>query len=512
MRLIDHFDMWVEAAPDRIFVHDGGRSVSYREAQTISCRIANALRRDGIGPAAKIAIYSRNSAEVCLAALGILRAGCVWTSFDNNAAPDDVAAALNRLDVDAIFYSGDYAETAETVRPACPGVAALIRLDGPDGLEAWLGDADDAFAEVPYDPDDLATIFSSGGTTGTPKGVMASHRNWDIGLQATLNHTPHDAPVDALLMPLTYVAGASALLYGMAKGTTFIIVHRFDPESLMRMIEEMKVTLMLMPPTVLNIMLTHPRVGDYDYSSLRAMIYGAGPTPPATVLKAMKAFGNVLITGFAQTETTAAVTVLDQADHAEALATGDMKRLESCGRVLPQFELKTMDEDGNILPDGEAGEVVIRGESLMLGYYKNPEETALVSRNGWHRTGDIGRKDADGYVYLLDRAKDMIISRGHKIFPWEIERVLYEHPAVQACAVVGAPDQTLGETARAVISLKPDHSVEKQELRDFCMARLGMVKTPAGFDVWDELPTSRAGKVLRKEIRAKFWEGRERAI
>lgn len=514
MRLIDHFDRAVLRHPDRAFVTEGERSVSYRQAQTLSRRIANALADNGVRPGMHVALYSQNSADACLAVLGVLRAGCVWTTFDVTAKPGPIVGALAKLDVEALFFSAAYAAEMEEIRTGAAGLRLVQCLDGKDGddLESWAGPYSDGFADLPHSPDDLTTLFSSGGTTGLPKGIMATHRCWEVGLHCTLRHTPHEAPVDALIMPVTHAGGGSMLLYGAARGFSFLILGAFEPERFMRTVQEKRVTHVMMPPLALGVLLSHPKLGDYDLSSLRGLLYGSGPTPRHMVIRAFEVFGPVIITGYGQTETTTGVAVLNQADHAAAFESGDLSRLDACGRVLPEFEVEIMGEDGRILPTGEIGEIVIRGESLMTGYYKDPNLTAATRRDGWHCTGDIGRKDADDYLYILDRKRDMIISRGYKIFPAEVEGVLHAHPDIRECAVVGAPDDLLGEIPVAVVAFRPGAAAPVEELARFCRSRLGAQKSPVRFEIWDDLPKSRVGKILRHDIRSRFWEGRGKKV
>jgi acyl-CoA synthetase (AMP-forming)/AMP-acid ligase II len=299
----------------------------------------------------------------------------------------------------------------------------------------------------------------------------------------------------------------------MSLGCTNVIVARPDPLLLMEAIEKHRATTLFLPPTVIYMMLAHPRVREFDYSSLRHFLYGGAPMSVQKLREASEVFGPVMLQVYGQTEAPMAATLLLPQDHAAALADPALeRRLWSAGRPGPLVRIGIMDDDGTLLGPGRRGEVVCRGGIVMAGYYNNPEATAAVSTFGWHHTGDIGETDADGFVYIVDRKKDMIITGGFNVYPTEVEQVIWTHPAIQDCAVVGTPDDKWGEAVTAVVEVKPGAALDPDELIALCKERLGSVKAPKRVEVWPALPRSGVGKVLKRDIRQAFWEGRARAI
>ena len=365
----------------------------------------------------------------------------------------------------------------------------------------------------PKTPQDVVSIPTTSGTTGLPKGVMLTNENWEAMTAAYQIVMRHEAPpVHIVAAPLTHAAGylSSTML---SVGGTNVILPRPDAGLILEAIDRHKGTALFLPPTVIYTMLAHPRLKEYDYSSLRFFLYGGAPMSVQKLREAMEVFGPVMAQTYGQTEAPMTATLLTPRDHVEALGNPDLnKRLWSAGREGPLVRTEIMDDDGNLLAVGERGEVVCRGTVVMKGYYNNPQATAEVSTNGWHRTGDIGLKDAEGFVYIVDRKKDMIISGGFNVYPTEVEQVLWTHPAIQDCAVIGAPDDKWGEAVTAVVELKPGAKVDAEELVALCKERVGSVKAPKRVEFWDALPRSAVGKVLKREIRRKFWEGRDRAI
>src|SRR6185312_5687765 len=285
-----------------------------------------------------------------------------------------------------------------------------------------------------------------------------------------------------------------------------------DPARVMRAIEEHRVTHLFLPPTAVYRLLAHPDVRKYDYSSLCYFNYASAPMAPEKIKEAMEVFGPVMMTGFGQTELGPNTTFFSPEDHRCVLASGDERRLASVGRATLLARVEVMDDEGHLLPPETHGEIVVRTSAVMKGYFKDPAETARASAYGWHHTGDIGFKDREGWVYLIDRKRDMLISGGFNIFPSEIEKAVVAHPAVQDCAVVGAPHPQWGEAVTAVVELKAGASVATQELEAFCRARLASYKVPKSFELWPELPRSAAGKVLRRKVRERFWQGLDRNI
>jgi acyl-CoA synthetase (AMP-forming)/AMP-acid ligase II len=513
MRLIEHFDRGAERFPERAFLVDEHGALSYAAARGSSHRIANALARAGFAPGTKAAVYSANAARSFECVMGVIRAGLVWVPINVRNSIEDSAFTLANCEVELLFYQQAYAANVAALRARCPGVRAAVCIDaeGEGSLAAFTAGCAESSPEVAQSPDDVVTLFSSGGTTGAPKAVMMTNRCWEtmvLGCQVLLRA---ENPVHLVAAPMTHAAGGSALAYA-AMGMTNVMLAGFDPVQVMEAIGRHRVTHLFLPPTAIYRLLAHPDVRKHDYSSLRFFQCSSAPMATAKLREAVEVFGPVMINGFGQTETGLNGTVFPPAEIADAVARGDERRLASVGRAGPSFRVEIMDDDGRILPPDTPGEIVMQSYQLFAGYYRNEAETRASRLHGWHHTGDIGIKDVDGYLYVVDRKKDMIISGGFNIYPAEVERVVANHAAVEDCAVVGAPHGDWGEVVTAVVELKAGSSATADEIMAFCRERLSGVKTPKAVQFVAELPRSPVGKVLRRKVREPFWAGRERKI
>ena len=516
MRIIDYFDRGVRLNPARTCLKDAAVSRSYGEVQLQSYRIGNALIRAGLKPRAKAAVYSPNCAVAFECLLGILRAGGAWVPVNARNAAAENAYILDNCDVEVLFYHSEFERNIELFQKDCPKIKHYICIDregtSSPALNDWLQGADETDPDVPADMHDEASIFSSGGTTGRPKGVLWTHTVWQTMISNFYASIPCGKnPVHLVIAPMTHAAGGVGIML-MAMGATQVILPGFDAKKVVDAIEREKVTHMFLPPTAIYVLLAHPGLRDHDFSSLEAFIYAAAPMSVDKLKECLDVFGPVMVQTFGQAEAPMVCTVLDQQDH-QVVGNPELEhRLASCGRPTVHTPVAIMDDDGNLLPVGERGEIVVRGNLVMPGYYKNPEATAEVSTYGWHHTGDIGYLDADHYLYIVDRKKDMIISGGFNVYPSEVEQVIWSHPSVQDCAVIGVPDDKWGEAVKAVIELKPGETATEEEILKLCKTELGSVKTPKSVEFWDELPRSAVGKVRKKDIREKFWKDSQRSI
>jgi acyl-CoA synthetase (AMP-forming)/AMP-acid ligase II len=510
MRLIEHFDRGADRFPGGDCVHDLVRGRSYAEVRELTHRVAVGLLSEGLGPDRKVAIYSPNDAVAYAVMLGVQRAGCVWVTINPRNAVDENLYILEHNDAELVFLHPSFAQHAERIRSACPKVRRIVRLDGE--FEAWLAPHRGLAPDPIENPDATAILISSGGTTGRPKGVMLTQRNFEAMIGSYWAAMRFEAPpVHLIVAPITHAAGAFAWLF-FPHGGTQVLMSSADPEGILSAIERMRVTHLFLPPTLIYMLLAHPCVREFDYSSLRTLLYGAAPMSSEKLREAMDVFGPVLAQTYGQAEAPMVCTYMSPEEHVEAIRTNKAHRLLSCGRPAAFTRLAVMDDSGRLLPPGEPGEIVVRGALVMKGYYKNPEATAEASLHGWHHTGDIGRIDEDGFVYIVDRKKDMIISGGFNVYPSEVEQVVWTHPAVQDCAVIGVPDEKWGEAVKAVVELKPGASATAEELIALCKEKLGSVKAPKSVEFWDRLPRSAVGKVLKRDIRKPFWQGRERQV
>jgi acyl-CoA synthetase (AMP-forming)/AMP-acid ligase II len=504
MRVIEHFDRGAERFSGRACLVDAHGSRSYEDVRQASHVIANALTQARQAPGTKAAVYSANAARSFECVLGILRAGLVWVPVNVRNTVADSIFTLQACEVEVLFYQRAYRENARAMAAACVGVRVLVCIDGADAgaaaFEEFTAGCAAAAPEPPGSDDDVATLFSSGGTTGVPKAVMMSHRSWEsmtLGCQLLM---PASDPVHLVAAPMTHAAGGSALAYA-SMGMTNVMLPGFEPAAVMQAIEQHRVTHLFLPPTAIYRLLAHPAVRGHDYSSLRYFTYSSAPMSIEKLKEAVAVFGPVMTNSFGQSETGLLNTYLSPAEVAAAARAGDDRRLASVGRATPWFRIEIMSDDGTLLPRDTPGEIVLRSAQISPGYFKNPEETARARTFGWHHTGDIGTKDTDGYLYIVDRKKDMIITGGFNVYPAEVERILADHPDVQDCAVIGLPDPEWGERVTAVVELKAGVTATPGELIAFCRERLAGYRTPKEIRFTASLPRSPVGKVLRRLVR-----------
>jgi acyl-CoA synthetase (AMP-forming)/AMP-acid ligase II len=520
MRVIDFFDRGALLYPERaLMIAEDGSVTTHAEARDLSHQTARAMLAAGFGYGKHAAIYSPNHPGAFDALLGIYRAGGAWVPINARNAVAENAYILDHNEAEFLFYHSDFEDNVAVIREQCPGIRNFVCLDraGADApsFADFVAGHEGVAPEFPDRPDDICGIFSSGGTTGRPKGILWTNRLFETMVAAMVAHMPPKPgklPVHLCAAPMTHAAGVVALSL-MAYGATNVIMNGVQLPQLMENIERHGVTNLFLPPTAIYVMLAHPDVRKYDYSSLDYFVYAAAPMSVDKLKEAIDVFGPVMAQCYGQAEAPMICTYLTPEQHIEAIETNKAHRLASCGQPCLLTPVEIMDDDENIMPPGERGEIVVRGELVMAGYFKNREATDEVSTsNGWHRTGDVGLKDEDGFIYIVDRKKDMIISGGFNIYPSEIEQVVWGHAAVQDCAVIGVPDEKWGEAVKAIVELKPGQTASENEIIALCKEELGSVKAPKSVEFWDELPRSAVGKVRKKDMRDKFWEGRDRAI
>jgi acyl-CoA synthetase (AMP-forming)/AMP-acid ligase II len=395
----------------------------------------------------------------------------------------------------------------EKILPELPKLSLVICLDDslPEviSLAAWLDG-------VPADPwqaevvDDTAMLVGTGGTTGRPKGVMLTERNLETMSAITLMSYPFpERPVYLALAPLTHAAGVLSFPI-LTLGGEIVIMPAPDLAEFLALVEKHRVTHTFLPPTLIYMLLAHDALAATDLSSLRCFWYGAAPMSAARLEEALQRIGPVMAQLFGQSEAPMMISTMAPADHFHPDGTPAVERFTSAGKPSPLTQVAIMADDGRLVDRGERGEIVVRGSLVMAGYYQDPEATAAASQYGWHHTGDIGFLDDDNYLYIVDRAKDMIITGGFNVYSAEVEQALMSYPAVRDCAVVGLPDEKWGERVTAVLQLHPGLTVTESEVRNYVKSRLGGVKAPKQVEVWNDLPRSKVGKVLKNEVKARL--------
>jgi fatty-acyl-CoA synthase len=527
MRLSDFLDKGASVHPNDapLFTVAGpvGDTVrSYAEVQRLSWSVGRALARSGVRPGNKVAILSGNDPVAFGCVFGISRAGAVWCPVNPRNEAAENRELLDLFDCRCLIFAAAFAPLVAKIAPELPGLATLVCLDGRPAVDQqtadqaavvpgavafadWLaGVSDEPWQADPVD--DVVMIAGTGGTTGTPKGVLLTGHNIETMTALTLMSYPFDAgrpPVYLALAPLTHAAGVLCFPV-MTLGGEIVIMPSPDLGEFLALTGRHGVSHAFLPPTLIYLLLDHPALPGADLSSLRCLWYGAAPMSTSRLEQAIEVIGPVLGQLFGQTEAPMMISTLAPRDHLYPDGTLARSRFASAGRPTPLTTVAIMDEAGNLLPRGERGEIVVRGPLVMAGYYKNPAATAEASRHGWHHTGDIGYLDDDNYLYIVDRLKDMIITGGFNVYSAEVEQALLAHPAVLDCAVVGLPDDKWGERVTAVLQLHPGQAVTLEDVRAFVKSRVGSVKTPKQVEIWPDLPRSRVGKVMKTEVKSRL--------
>lgn len=524
MRWIDYFDRGWEINPQGPCLIDddaegGAKTYSYEEVRDLSLRIAAGLLDAEFGPGCHGAVLSFNHPLSVAATLAIMRAGIVWVPLNPRNGLTDNAALLESFDCDVLFFHSEFAAALDLFQEHAPGIKRFICLDdnsGADSLELLIAEQSAEARPFNYDPLDTVMMAGTGGTTGAPKGVMQTHRGTNLQTLLLMATMPfRKLPVYLAVAPLTHATGY--MTYPIfAQGGTVVLQRAPNIGRLLEAIPKHKVSFTFLPPTVIYSMLSEPGIDEVDFSSLEYFAYGASPMSPSRLREAIEVVGPVFIQVFGQTETLFPLTWLPREEHFVAATLGGLiesdERLRTCGRAAPGVIMAIMSPEGALLADGEVGELVCRTEMVMKGYYKNPEATAEANAHGWFHTGDLGLRDSDGYYYIVDRAKDMIITGGFNVYSTEVEAAVLTHPAVQECAVIGVPDEKWGEAIKAVVELKPGQQLDAETLIKHCKAAVGSVKAPKSVDFIDEIPRSPVGKVLKKTLRNTYWAGRDRQV
>jgi len=511
LHFIDYFFRSVQQWPDRVCLVDATGERSYARVQDAAWAFAHALRAQGIGPGTRVALYGVNSSDLMESVLGILSAECVWVPINARNTAVEAAQYLNRLGVDVLLYSQSVAASVEQLHELIDSKLRCFPVDAELRL-SWIDPGStQPLPQSAVDFNRPVSIMSSGGTTGSPKGILLTEGSWSMSVATLEAHYPEEFPVCLVAAPISHAAGTLALsLFG--RGTKFVILPSFEPRGVMQAIQTHRVTQLFLPPTAVYMMLADPAHVEYDYSSLRHFMYAGAPMSTQKLREAVQAFGPILTQFYGQMECPTAITCLTADHHSQALDDPEKaKWLFSAGQPTKYVRVEFMDPDGNLLPVGERGEIVVRSQVVFSGYV-GAAESASNQSDGWHHTGDIGYRDAEGFVYIVDRLRDVIISGGFNVYPTEVEQVILSHRSVRDCAVVGAPDEKWGEAVTAVVELKDGQSLTEDELIGFCRQSLSGVKAPKSVLFVDALPRSPVGKVLRRAVRDGFWQDRSRKI
>ena len=510
--------------PDREAIYFEGTRLTYREFNNRINRLANALTDKGFKHKDRLAVLTENTFKFLEVYFAAGKLGMSVTPLNTRLSNDELVFIVNDSESCCLFVGEGFEKKGIDILKAVPMVRECIFFDekvegfidyqemnvnGFTSYEEMLNTASESEPGVDVDEQEMAILMYTGGTTGLPKGVMMSHRGIMtavISANLSSNFTKDDTT--CFVLPLFHVSFWPALAVLMVGGK--VAINRKPAlEDILTLIQDEKCTHINAVPTIYGWLLQVESVDQYDLSSLRSVTYAGSPFPTELLKQCLKKFGNIISQGYGMTEA-CGVTALSEEDH--VLEGEKSKLLISAGKPSICAEVKIFDKQDNEMKTGEIGEIVVKGKHVMMGYWKNPDLTQKTLRGGWYHTGDMGYVDENGYLFLVDRKADMIVTGGENVYPKEVENVLYTHPAVAMAAVVSAPDKKWGERVQAAVVLKENKTATEEELIEYCKKRLAGYKCPKAISFERSLPTTPVGKILRKDLKKKFWEGQERSI
>ncbi|WP_428928983.1 class I adenylate-forming enzyme family protein [Marinibacterium sp. SX1] len=502
--------------PDRIATICGDRIQTCAALEQRVSRLAAGLRDLGLAPGDRVGMLSMNSDFYIEYIFGTLWAGGVLNPVNVRWSVKEIAFSLDDSGTAILIVDDTFAPMVPELRALSDTLTTVIHVGtgpAPEGAldyEALIA-AYEPCADAMRGGNDLAAILYTGGTTGAPKGVMLSHQNMLMDALGLTAGAEHGGSAPGLhVAPLFHIGGLAVVMQFMVRRAPHVLLPTFDAGETLRLIEHWKIGDMFTVPTMLRRLIDHPDLATRDVSSLRSIRYGAAPIDQTLLRAAMKAFPSAgFLQVYGQTEAAPVVTALAPEFHT---TDPDVPHMASAGRSIPTAEIAILGADDSECPRGEVGEICVRGPTVMIGYWNRPEETAQALRGGWLHTGDAGFMDDKGFVYVVDRIKDIIITGGENVFSTEVENILTRHPAVQFCAVIGVPDEEWGERVHAVLVLHAGHDATEDEMRQMCRAEIAHYKVPRSIEFRAEMPLSPAGKILKRELRDSYWQGRSRRV
>jgi acyl-CoA synthetase (AMP-forming)/AMP-acid ligase II len=518
MRLHDFLDYWADARPETQFAVQGERRLTYREALVAVNRLANAFVATGLGVGDRVAVLSKNSIEYVLIYFAASKAGVTVVPLNYRLAVPEWTYILNDAQPRILIAAGQYLTTIESFRSKLETVEHFVASDAV-GLVGWESFQDWVTDERSTPPERLVTEESdayqmyTSGTTGHPKGAVLTHRAVTANVRQ-IGHALQLEPAERSLVvaPLFHAGAVPSTFSCVSRGGCVYIQEDFDPSEVVRALSEEQICYAVLVPSMIQACLVGVEdVAERSYDSLRLIYYGASPVAEQTLRSAAEVFKCGFVQSYGMTEATQALTFLSPTDHQRGLDE-QPKLLFSAGRPAMETEIRIVDENDAPLPNGALGEIVANGPQLMRSYWNRPEESAEVLRGGWLHTGDIGSIDDEGYVYVQDRLKDMIVSGGENVYARVIEDVLFQHPAIADAAVIGVPDERWGETVKAVVVLRAGATTTEEEILGFCRGKLGGFELPRSVDFVDALPRNPSGKVLKRVLREPYWIGRSQHV
>jgi acyl-CoA synthetase (AMP-forming)/AMP-acid ligase II len=500
--------------PEKVAMVFRDRETTYGQLDLRASRVANGIIREGVGPQSRIALLDKNSDCFFEVLFGAAKSNTVLAVVNWRLSPSEMAYIINDSMAEMLFVGEEFFSHVEQIIAELPRLKKVISLgpsrSGWDDYEQWRDLQEDSDPRVRVEGSDVAVQLYTSGTTGNPKGAQLTNDNLLALLPVAIREwggwTRDD--VSLVCMPVYHIGGTGWGLVGFYVGGLSAVTREAAPAELLRAIERHRVTKTFFVPALILFLLQSPEIRETDLSSLKLILYGASPIPLDLLRSAMRVF----TCGFAQvyglTETTGAFTYLPPEDHTPQ----GTERMKSCGKPLGEIQVRIVDGEGNQLPPREVGEIICRSPQVMKGYWNLPDATSSAIRDGWFYTGDAGFLDEDGYLYIHDRIKDMIISGGENIYPAEVESAVFSHPSVADVAVIGVPDDRWGEAVKAIVVKKPGAEVTQEEIIAFARQRIAHYKAPRSVDFIEALPRNPSGKILKRELRKPYWEGRARQV
>ena len=529
----------VKLFPQKRAIVCGGKHWTYQEFCSRVYQLSRCLKRIGIKKEDKVAILHPNCHTFLEAYYAIPQIGAISVPINTRLSAGEIAYILEDSESKLLIADPMFKNQLEPVRKKIRGIKKILwtgddrdrsspsdsspdaslhgnRSVGLNYEEALRQEDSGALPAPSMESEDIAQIYYTSGTTGRPKGVMLSHKNvmtHALGTIAEVHLTDSDVWVH--VAPLFHLADAWATWAVTWVGGTHVLVREFDARAVLETIQREKVTLTNLIPTMLNLMVNHPDAGKFDYGSLRVLLSGGAPIAPEVVRKIVETFKCDYIQTYGMTETSPYLTLSILKEHLKQLPHEDQLRFKSkTGREFIGVDLKVVNEQGNEIKgdEKEVGEIIVKGDIVTKGYWKLPEETKKSIKGGWLYTGDMAVIDEEGYVTIVDRKKDMILTGGENVYSTEVENILYMYPAILECAVVGVPDQKWGEAVKAIVVLKPGQKATEQEIIQFCKEKIAHYKAPKSVDFIEALPRTGSGKIHKKNLRDKYWEGFEKKV
>lgn len=506
--------------PVKTAIIDENKTFTYSQFAMRTAKVKESLSKLDVKKGDRVACLMLNDFRYLELLYGVTALGAIIVPLNTRLSPEELSFILNDAGVEVLYIHHEFLSMLPEIKQNVKGIRHVILAE--DEVNSIIGSHDaildyeellNSQSDKPLslegiDEDDIAGLYYTGGTTGRSKGVMLTHKNIVINaFQSVLFYgCMKESDIYLHAAPMFHLADGAFTFSVTMLGATHTFIRSFTPQGVLKLTEETKVTSSLLVPTMINLLLNSPEIDQYDVSSLRNIFYGASPMSINLLKRGIEKFPNMRFwQAYGMTEAAPILTYLLNTDHTLNGTEQEMKRLASGGRPVPGVEMKVVDPEGNELPDGEVGEFIAKGPNIMKGYWNLPEETEKALLNGWYYTGDMGYKDSHHYFYVVDRAKDMIITGGENVYSVEVEQVIYQLPEVLECAVVGVPDEKWGEAIKAVVVLKNNHSISEDEIIAFVHQKLANYKVPKSIDFVAELPKSGAGKILKRNLRDQYW-------